>query len=226
MKRIVVALTLFTLIGSSVFAGERTRMRPKDRLIIGIFSDVWSDLPKEMETQTINRGISIDYIQEFPLGTSNFSIASGLGFSSHNMYIKEDFMFAWDAENHNHDFLPITTDFSNHKLSLNYLNIPVEFRYRTRTLPKTFRVHAGIKGGVLVNAHTKYVGDDPGGLDREVKFKEARLENIETFMMGFYGRIGYGRVNLNAFIPLVDVFDGNSAQDASFISLGLTFIVF
>jgi len=199
----------------------RTKMRPADHIIISMFTDVWSGLPQNMETNIVNRGIAFDYVQELPLGTSNFSIAAGLGFSSHNLY--SNHTYSWDGENYN--FNEIEQDYKNNKVSLNYVNIPVEFRFRTRNLPKTFRIHAGIKGGYLISAHTKYFGEnDQQG--REIKIKEKSLENIEPFLLGFNGRIGYGRVNLSTFISLTDLFVDNNAQGAEFISLGLTVIVF
>jgi len=45
-------------------------------------------------------------------------------------------------------------------------------------------------------------------------------------MFGVHGRIGYGRLNLNTFFNLTNIFEGNNAEDASFMSIGLSFIVF
>ncbi len=228
MKKKFLLFAAFAFFFTGVFSQEETKMRASDRFIFSIFTDVWSNLPDGMETNTINRGVSLDYIQEFPISTSNFSIAAGLGFSSHNLY--SDNWYMHDFENDNHSFTPIGDaefefEYDKNKISLNYINIPVEFRYRTRNTPRTFRIHAGIKGGLLVNAHTKYVGEDvPNG--RDTKFKEGKLDNIETFLLGFHGRIGYGRVNLNTFISLNNIFSDNNAADAEFMSLGLSFIIF
>lgn len=223
MKRKFLLLATLVMVFSGSFAQEATKMGPKDRLIISLFTDGWSNLPENMETNTINRGISIDYIQEFPISTSNFSVAAGLGFTSHNLY--SDNLYISDGDNFN--FSPISDgiDYNNNKLSLNYLNVPVEFRYRTRNTPRTFRIHAGIKGGLLINGHTKYVGEAVSGA-RDIKQKEGKLDNIENFLLGFHGRIGYGRVNLNTFISLTDIFTDNNAADAEFMSLGISFIIF
>ncbi len=227
MKKIFVVFTAVMLVFPTLFAQEKTRMRPKDRLMIGLFTDMWTDLPGNMDTRTINRGVSIDYVQDFPISTSNFSVAAGLGFMSHNLYVDEDYLYQWDNDNQYYDFLEITEDFDKNKLSLNYLSVPVELRYRSRSLPNTLRVHAGLRAGLLVNAHTKYVGDDLAGTGREVKFKEGKLDNIENFLLGLHGRIGYGRVNFYAYIPLTDLFEGNGAtENATFTTLGLSFIIF
>ena len=222
MKKIIVLFTALALISIDAISQEIPRMRPKDRLIVGLFTDVWSNLPADMETKTINRGVTIDYLQDFPISTSNFSFAVGLGFTSHNIY--SDNFYARTSGRH--EFMPISgLDYDKNKLSLNYLNIPVELRYRTRNTPQTFRIHAGVKAGLLIDAHTKYVGEvTPGG--RETKFKEGKLNNIENFLVGVHGRIGYGRVNLSTFINLTNIFEENNAIDAGVFSVGLSFILF
>jgi hypothetical protein len=227
MKKLVMVFTLISLITATAFAQEPTKMRPKDRLIITAHSDIWSGLPTGMKQQAINRGITIDNVQEFPISTSNFSVAAGVGFSSHNLY--SNHVYFDKEQNGNHEFMPVgeiySNEYSNNKISLNYVNIPLEIRYRTRNTPKTFRVHAGLKAGLLVSGHTKYVGEiNPGG--RKTKLKEKMLENTEPYLIGLYGRIGYGRVNLHGYMSLTDIFSNNNAQEASFLSLGLSFIVF
>jgi hypothetical protein len=223
MKKIILLQAMIILFTINAFAQDRTRMNPSDRLIIGLFTDIWSGLPDDMSTSVFNRGIAIDYIQEYPISTTNFSLAAGLGFAGHNMYSNHRYL----RHNNTHEFQPIgDVDYRNNKLSLNYLNIPLEIRYRTRDLPRTLRLHAGIKAGVLVNAHTKYVGHDPGDTSRTTRIKEGRLDNIETFLIGFQARVGYGRFNLHAFAPITTVFKGNESADASFLSLGVSFILF
>lgn len=227
MKRLIFSLMVLTIAVSSLNAQDATRMPAADRLIFTAFTDIWSGLPDDMSTQVINRGFGFDYLQEWPLGTSNFSAAAGVGFSFRNLY--SDHLYFDPQRTGSHDFLPVSEIFSNeystNKLSLNYVNVPLELRFRTRNVQRTFRIHAGIKAGLLIDAHTKYTGEyDSGG--REVKIKEKKLENIENFLVGFHARIGYGKINVNTFIPLTDIFKGNSAQPASFMSVGLSFIVF
>ncbi len=225
-KSILIIMILSLPIAQSYAQDPITKMAAKDRLIIGMFTDLWSDLPADMDPQAINRGISIDYIQEFPISTSNFSVAAGFGFSSHNLY--SDNLFVWDDDddgNYHFEKIPEDQEYDNNKLSLNYLNIPLEIRYRTRNTPRTFRIHAGVKGGWLVSGHTKYKGETEPD-EREIKVKEKSLDNINPFLIGVYGRIGYGRVNLNAYMSMTDIFTDNNAEGANFMSVGLSFILF
>lgn len=214
------------------------RMHPDDRFIITFFTDLWQDLPGEMDLKSIQRGINISAFQDMPLGRTNFSLAAGLEFASHNLY--SDHRYLYHPGDDKFDFVPISdeSEYDKNKISLNYLEIPVQFRYRSRELPRTFRLYAGMKVGRLINAHTKFVGKEyyyttfegngSGApvTSRNVKIKEHRLENISSYRIGLTGTIGYGSVNLHVFYPLTDIFSGNSAESARPVSLGLSFIVF
>ncbi|MFW5757502.1 MAG: outer membrane beta-barrel protein [Bacteroidota bacterium] len=216
-------LTLSTFLG---YSQDIIPMKAADRFMIGLFTDVWTDLPSGMETKAINRGITVDMIQDFPLGNSNFSLGLGLGYMGQNLYSDNNLYTLTEG---NYEFVEIDegVNVDKSKLSLNYLQVPFEVRFKTRNLPESFRIHLGARAGVLVNAHNKYLGDDPEGLsDKDRKFKELKPGNVEQFNFGVLARIGYSRFNVFAYMPLMPVFEDNNAEDASFFSVGLTFIVF
>ncbi len=223
MKKFFLVFLVFITLLTTLAAQDKTKMRPADRLIFTAITDVWSGLPTNMKTFAVNRGIIIDYFHDQPLGTSNFSVAAGLSFAGHNLYSNH----RYSRVGNKHEFvaIPSAQEYSNNKLSLNYLNIPLEVRFRTRGWKRNMRIHAGIRGGYLISGHTKYVGEDlPGG--RRTKVKEKMLDNIEPFMLGAHARIGIGKVTLSGYMPLNTIFKDNSAADANFFSLGLSFIVF
>lgn len=215
------------------------RMFPADRFIVTPFIDVWQDVPDGMDLKTLQRGINISALQDMPLGRTNFSVAAGLGFTSHNLY--SDHRYLYDPANDGFDFHPMAPghDYDKNKISLNYLDVPVQIRYRSRELPSTLRFYLGMKAGLLINAHTKYIGtgyydmlhyeDSDNGvvaIDRTGKLKEHKLENINSFSIGLTATIGYGMFNFFAFYPLTDVFEDNSVASMRPISLGVSLIFF
>ncbi len=242
MQRNLFPITIILILVSfTVNAFEPPRMHPTDRFMVTLFTDVWQDTPDEMDLKTIQRGLSINALQDMPLGRSNFSVAAGLGFTSHNLY--SDKLYRYNLQDEKYDFYPTPRDYDKNKISLNYIDVPVQFRFRSRGLDRTFRLYAGVRAGYLVNAHTKYKGkayfQDPGGIQfnpdaphdahavpRTIKFKEHRLENINKFRIGLTAMVGYGRVNVHLSCPLTDLFEDNSAEDMRPISLGLTLILF
>ncbi len=244
IKYFLTIAVLFLFLNTSVKAFEPPRMHPTDRFIVTLFTDIWQDVPENMDLKTIQRGISINAMQDMPLGRSNFSVAAGLGFTSHNMY--SDHRYLFNALEDKHDFYPISLDYDKNKISLNYIDIPVQFRFRSRETDRPFRLYAGMKAGYLVNAHTKYEGEayfvDPAGiqfpdlpdffddvedlLKRTTKVKEHKLENITSYRIGLTAMVGYGRVNFHFYYPLTQIFEDNSAEDMRPISLGINLILF
>lgn len=227
-KNKILTVILFMAVSSLTYAQDLVPMKSADRFMIGLFTDVWSDLPNGMETKAINRGITIDILQDFPLGNSRFSFGIGLGYMGQNLY-SDNFLYTWSDVEDDYNFQEISEGVvvEKSKLSLNYLQVPLEIRFRTRNLPENLRIHLGAKAGLLVNAHNKYLGGDLDGTsDKERKFKEGKLGNIEQFNFGLLARVGYSRFNVFAYMPLTPVFESNEAENANFLSLGLTFIVF
>ena len=237
MKKILLLLITFSFLTSHLFADEdKVRMRPRDRFIFDMFIDVWQNTPEKMDLEIFNRGVNIALLQDFPLGYSNFSIATGLSFTSHNLY--SDHFYKYSIDDNGYDFEPIDEELSydNNKISLNYIDVPVEFRFRTRPsrdMPHPFRVAVGAKFGYKVQAHTKYEGeyylDDNNANNaletREVKFKEHNLSNIESWRYGIMARIGYGYFNITGYYPLTNIFESNSGEEMRPISIGLSFII-
>ena len=241
MKRITFVFIGLLIAANSLQAFEPSRMHPSDRFIVTLFTDIWQDVPGSMDLKTIQRGINISAMQDMPLGRSNFSVAAGLELSSHNLYSDHRYVYHPHIPGtpEKYDFTPIQDDYNKNKLSLNYLEVPVQFRYRTRELNRTLRFYAGMKAGYLINGHTKYEGEAsypiPGGtqfdilpveLIREVKIKEHKLDNIADYRIGLTAMVGYGSVNLHLYYPLTKIFEENSARDMYPVSLGLSFILF
>ncbi|MFP4064167.1 MAG: porin family protein [Bacteroidales bacterium] len=247
MKRLVFLLLGLLLATNSLQAFEPSRMHPSDRFFVTLFTDAWQNVPDEMDLSTIQRGINISAMQDMPMGRSNFSIAAGLEFSSHNLYSDHRYLFYPDhplSQEEKYDFAPLRRDYDKNKLSLNYLEVPVQFRYRTRGLNRTFRIYAGIKAGYLVNAHTKYEGKDNYLLQdgihlyeeledllsdtytREIKTKEHRLGNLADYRIGLTAMVGYGSLNLHLYYPLTKIFEDNSASDMYPVSVGVSLILF
>lgn len=214
--KFVFFLVLFTLFSNQGIRAQGIRMRPTDRLMVGVFTDYWRNVPGSVDPAAINRGIDLFLLQDMPLGTSRFSVAGGLAFFSHNLYTDH----RYEKINGTFDFVPIRQEYKNNKLNLNYLGIPVELRFRGRDGDRGLRLYLGFSAAVLIQAHTKYRGLDPAGTG-EIKVKENQPDQIRPFMMHAHFRIGIGKWSAYARVPLSEVFQGNSATGMTPVSLGL-----
>lgn len=189
----------------------------RDQLILDITFDNWLKLPAALTTQFRSPGITIAGMNDLVFGHSPFGFAFGLGFSSHNVHSNGTFEEkpATDSTPSYTHFVPLTTTYKKNKLVVNYIEIPMEFRFRTKG--KTpFRLYAGFKGGYLVNIHTKIV-DDQG------KRKYYTFKNVNLYRYGITGRIGYGKINFTGFYALSTLFKEGRGEKLVPYSIGFSY---
>jgi hypothetical protein len=206
----------------------------RDRLILELNWNTWINTPDSLNVQGKSRGFNFYFFYDIRLGTDNVSLAPGFGLANSNIFHESFLNVNIDTLSPNFgntEIAPFASnlDYKKNKISLTYLEIPVELRFRTNpnSKGKHFKVAAGFKGGLLINSHTKYVGTDtratalPGNTDY-VKYKEARIMNLESYRYGVTGRIGYGAVNLHAFYGLSNVFQAGQGPEAQTLEIGLS----
>lgn len=216
---------------------ERIELRKDDHFIAEFFTDFWQEVPEGLELGSFNRGFNAYIMNDYPIGKTNFAIGYGLGLSYHNLYsngilkreVDDTLGFTGRTE---FDF--IDGDYRTNKLTLAYVDIPVEIRFRTKNILNNFKVAVGFKAGYNINNYTKYDGDildgtlDEDGKVPTIKTKEYDIEHIERFRYGLTTRIGYGKFSLSAYYSLTPfMVNGKSKADEMFpISVGIAFTPF
>lgn len=231
---IILSLVYFLLNVSIAKAQEETPPPPAvkspiplapgldDRLIIDITLDNFAESPASMEVNTFkSRGINVKLMKDKLINNSSFSIGYGLAFGSQN-FDTDRLIITDDTAGRTH-FVAVdpNVDVKKNKLSVNYLDIPLELRYRSKTIKKDnkFKISAGFKIGILLQSHIKY--DDNDG-----KVKYYRIKNLNKYRYGVEGRIGYGIWGLNAYYSLLPLFDENKAPELVPVSFGLSITPF
>lgn len=223
MKRIL-ALTLSLLLIVPVFSQEEEppkSTKKKFNFGIDLFSDIWQDTPENLELKTVNKGASIFGMYNYQFGKSNFSFAFGVGIGSHNLYNN-----SFVNELNDSTFftkIPDSIDYKKNKVSLTYLDVPFEFRLKTKG---KFRMALGFKAGMLINKHTKYKGDDPMGGSGETILKSTRVKSLESFRYGPTFRIGYKWFNVMAYYQLSNLFKPDKGPEMAPISVGISLMPF
>jgi hypothetical protein len=114
-------------------------------------------------------------------------------------------------------------------VSLNYLDVPLEFRYHfnKRNYSKGVRFALGAKVGYLMSAHTKIEYTDTNGLTRRIKDRQSY--GLNPFRYGIYSRLGFPGFNIWAYYGLNQVWEkgkGPFATQAGQISFGVSFALF
>ena len=184
-------------------------------LLIELTHSNWMDTPDGIDVEGKSRGFNFYFMNEYGLGNSNVSIATGLGLGTDNVFSNGDFVETEDSTR----LLPFASefDYKKNKLATTFLDIPVELRVKTNpgNNGKAFKVAAGFKAGVLINNHTKLKTKDD-------KIKLHKINHIESFRYGPTARIGYGDFSLNGFMQLNELFQSEGPQIKPF-SIGITF---
>ncbi len=225
-KVLLVAIAVFfTLQGFSQYINESTRK--KFSTVFDIYTDIWMDVPDSIDTRTINQGINFLGLYDYRFGKSNFSFAFGAGIGSHNFYSNGVVVEDTSGNSQLHPFKSLypNKNYDRNKISYTYVDIPIEFRLRTK---KDIRAALGFKFGFLIDSHTKYKGDDylnPESNDYLfVKFKD--VPNIETFRYGISARFGWKFINLTGFYSLTGLFKKDQGPELYPISVGISLMPF
>ena len=189
----------------------------QDRLILNLNWDNWVNASSGVEVKGFrSRGFSFLLMNEKILGQGTSAVAFGLGFSSQNVH--SNAFPSYNADKTYTYLSPLTNDYDLNKLSVNYIDAAFEIRFRTHenSSHKRFKFTVGIKGGVLVQSHTKYE-DDNG------KFKTYHIKNLNDFQYGLTSRIGYGHWGISGYYSLMDLFEKGKGPDVVPVSIGLSF---
>ena len=214
----------------------------QDRLIGQITFDNWfhnAELSngEDLQTEWYSRGVNIYVMYDIKFGDNSiFSIAPGIGYGHSSIFsnatIAQDSAGSFFQPTPGEGDIGINgeeiQELKKNKLALNYLEVPIELRMRTRPNKKgnSFKVALGFKGGWMFDAHTKVkyevnkVSED-GTITKKVK--EKNIENIFKFRYGPTFRIGYSSINLIAYYGLSGVFEDGQGPDVTPFSIGISF---
>jgi len=223
MKKIIILslfiLPLFSLAQEkSKIIGETTIRR----VSVGaeVYQDFWMNWPKGMNVRAINQGAGGFVMYNVPIGKSplTFSLGAGLGF--HNLYSNTT------INNIHADtitFTPIvdSIDYRKSKLGLTYLDFPLELKLVTKN---KLRFAVGVKLGYLLDAKTKYKGDDLEGFESTIKYR--KVEHVDKFRFGPTVRFGYDWFQIMGYFSVTQVFEKGLGPEVYPISVGITFMPF
>lgn len=231
MKRAIILLLLLAGIGLSAQEPSYPSVAMSDeQLVFSFYSDVWKGLPDDVEPDLINRGYSIHLFFDIPISTSSFSLAIGAGWQQHNLYSN-----AYPARDNlisqgRTQFYLVPTmvgtnaiEYSLNRMSLGYLSMPLEFRYRSRSELK-FKLSIGFTGGMLLSGFMKYKGSDyMANPEETVKWKRYGIPNALPYTYGVSFRIGIRQWGLQYHYQLPSVFITDKGPDVRPVSVGLTY---
>ncbi|MBK7853153.1 MAG: PorT family protein [Bacteroidetes bacterium] len=190
----------------------------QDGLILNFTSDGWLTLPANITTKPLSsRGFAFYLMGEKMTPKGNIGLGYGLGISSMNVSSNGFFDDCTNSDKTLLHAYPDSIDYDINKISLNYLDLALELRFRTNENEshKRFKFSLGAKGGWLFQDHMKF----KNGKD---KSKVYNLDHLNDFQYGLTARIGYGKWALNGYYGLAGIFEKNKGPELIPFSVGIS----
>jgi hypothetical protein len=233
----IVLLSLTILLFGSVQAqqGKVSRKidlsgRPGDHFMIQLSSDHLTGRPDSIASHQsgFSRGFNAYLMLDKPFKSSpRFSIGLGIGIGSSNLVFKKmNVDLKSTATRLPFTAVDSTNHFKKYKLSLSYLEVPLEFRFTSDPLNsgKSWKVAVGAKVGTAINVHTK--GKELQNKNNTLVTSYTQKESSKKYFNGtrFMGtaRVGYGIISLFAAYQLNNVLKDAAGPPMKLYQVGIT----
>jgi hypothetical protein len=192
----------------------------EDQFYLGLTYNILNNKPQTVSQNSFSAGLSFGFLRDFPVNKKRtVAIAPGLGFSFNNY--KDNIVVSEANGTISYTTLP-TTDFDNNKLALYFVDVPIEFRWRTSTFDshKFWRIYTGVKMSYLLASKSKFVSSTDS-------FKVSNNPDINKFHYGAYVSAGYNTFNIYAYYGFNDIFKKGTLNgkplNLNTINIGLMF---
>lgn len=186
----------------------------EDQFYLNITYNTLQKVPDGLQQTKFSPGFSVGFLRDMPINTSRtFAVAAGLGYSlsvyNQNLGIFES-NNATTYEILNAEGVSVSKD----KLSLHYVDLPLEFRWRNATPDshRFWRVHLGVKLSYLVANQYKLVST-AGNLTNN------NLNDLSKLNYGLYLSTGWNTWNIYAYYGFNPIFTSDAKIDGKSIDM-------
>ncbi|ENA1748493.1 PorT family protein [Flavobacterium psychrophilum] len=195
----------------------------EDQFYFGVTYNILNLKPIDVSQNSFSTGLNLGFLRDFPINKMRtFAVAPGLGFSYSNY--KENLRVDDFGGSINYSVIPSGVSYEKNKLALYFVDLPVEFRWRTSTFEshKFWRVYAGFKLSYLFLSQSRYV-------DGEKNIKINNNPDVNKIHYGAYLSAGYNSWNLYAYYGLNNMFKSGALSrdpiELSTLNVGLMFYI-
>ncbi len=195
----------------------------EDQFYVNITYNALNNKPKDVFQNSFSTGINIGFLRDFPINKKRtFAIAPGLGFSYNNY--KENLLIDNQNGNINYNTIGSGVAYDKNKLSLYFIDVPIEFRWRNSTFEshKFWRIYSGFKFSYLFLSQSTY--EDPK--------QSLTLNNnpdLNKLHYGVYLTVGNNSVNIYGYYGLNNFFKegilNNQPIKLTTLNIGLMFYI-
>lgn len=209
---------------------RKTAITSGDHLMIQLADNIWTGLPDSVDSRTrnFNKSANVYLMLNKPFRTNDkLAIGIGVGIGNSAMFFKKTFVDI----NANVPILPFRAadsinHFKKYKVATTYLEIPLELRFSSKpeNPNKSVKAAIGVKGGFLINAHTKGVTlqDKNDATLNSYTEKIASKSYFNSNRISATARVGYGIFSLFGSYSITSVFKDAVAADTKLLQFGIS----
>lgn len=202
---------------------ETEKLRKYDRLMVDIVYNDWYGDRDYLSSPTTSIGFNASLMFDVVLAKDNrVSFGWGIGFSHYNN--KSELQFTRDFATNTtliSDF-PAGNEPKSSKFGANYIEIPLELRFRTKGF-KHFKFMVGGKVGYQLNSFSKETIRVDG---KNYSTKQYNFADSNPLRYGATIRVGVRNWAIYGAYYFSPLFTGDGSADLTPISLGITLSLF
>lgn len=194
----------------------------EDQFYFGFTYNTLQNKPALLSQNKFSTGFSTGFTRDMPVNKlRTVAIGTGLGFT-YNNYI-QNLGITDNGTTRDYSILS-SSDYSTNRLSQLFVNVPIEFRWRTSTYTsyKFWRVYGGVKFSYLL--YDRYVFNDGNN-----KTTVTSNPDFNKLQYGLYLATGYNTFNLYAYYGLNPLFKTSQVNgeknNMQSLNLGLIFYI-
>ncbi|RYZ44672.1 MAG: hypothetical protein EOP49_26655, partial [Sphingobacteriales bacterium] len=194
----------------------------RDFLMLQFTYENWANTPDSISLGGLGRGFNAYLCYDWPLGSSNFSFAAGIGVGTANIYLKDQQVILNDTGvlGTQVRFVDELRDYKKYKITTTYLEAPFELRFFTNkeNRNKGFKAAAGLRVGTLLGGHTKGSYTVEGA---KIVEKVNTKRYLENWRFAATIRLGYGNFSLLGTYNLNGLYKPGMGPEVTPYSIGL-----
>jgi len=195
----------------------------EDQFYIGFTYDIMEQRPEGMQQNKFSSGITFGFLRDMPVNKARtWSVAAGLGLGIHNY--NHNLAVTHSDAGYQYGVIPDTVAYRKNKIILDYLDVPIELRWRTSTpnSHKFWRVYTGLKFSYLLFSKYKYRDSDHARVTNY-------LGDLDKLQYGLYVATGYNTWNLNVYYGFNPLFKSGEVDGERLkmhaLNIGLMFYI-
>lgn len=228
MKKIILIIALFNAIFG--FSQEKPlataidSLYREDQFYATISYNNLQKFPPRLNQNKLSSGVTVGFLRDMPVNKNRtYAIAIGAGYSF-NQYNYNLYTYNSDENTRNYEVLSDDIYYDKNRLTLHFIEIPLELRWRTSTFEshKFWRIYTGVKVGYLFSSKYQFINDVQNTVIKN-------NPDLNKLAYGCYISAGWNTWNVYAYYGLNPIFKNatinGETSKMNTINVGLQFYI-